>query len=340
MREIIVNPSIIDREQDLFAIQTYLDSVKRQSLFFDLIVVVDLDKFLELLKGLENTCPTSYKERVRQLIHEFYILVENEIICGPRKLIGIDTRELERTIKEDIEQLESNFSNERLKFFKFKHNDPFYKGNDPGFKLMGDPRVQFLYWDDISFWILKGEYFARKISEKLNKDPKIISTYHTRYLSDFSDISKSKRTDLLEASILDIPLPDPSTEWERILELRNDSILRERLLGFKVWLSEMSYSKLSIKELIQKLEYTKVQYENQLELHSLKHQNVILNSITKVSEALLNLISGNIIGTSKNIVDLNKKRLSLLESEYNLKGKEVAYLIDLNQKIKTPYNKS
>ena len=98
------------------------------------------------------------------------------------------------------------------------------------------------------------------------------------------------------------------------------------------WISEISKSNISIKEMEEKLEYLLLEYSNQMNLHKLEYHTGTIETLVTVSLSLIENISRlKLSQASKVLFDLNRTKLKLLKAENEAPGKEVAFINKLNQ---------
>ena len=84
---------------------------------------------------------------------------------------------------------------------------------------------------------------------------------------------------------------------------------------------------MTTKEIDQKIEYLLIEYKKQLDLHKIKDETGIIETVVTIGlDVLENLVKLNLSKAAKVFFDIKKQELLLLEGEEKLVGKEVAYL--------------
>ena len=117
-----------------------------------------------------------------------------------------------------------------------------------------------------------------------------------------------------------------------IIEFKTDPDTKIKLSRLRNWISEISKSNISIKEMEEKLEYLLLEYSNQMNLHKLEYHTGTIETLVTVSLSLIENISRlKLSQASKVLFDLNRTKLKLLKAENEAPGKEVAFINKLNQ---------
>lgn len=178
-----------------------------------------------------------------------------------------------------------------------------------------------------------GQLEARTNAILLNKScedefiPIIRSTYHNYQEDNFL-----RKATVHSVIIRNFPTISPDISTEKLAELKGDEEANLRLHRLKNWMLDLSNSKLTEKEINQKIEYLLLEYQKQLDLHKLKYDTGIVETfVTLGLEVLENIVKLNLSKAAKVFFDIQKKELTLLEAEEKLTGKEVAYLHHLKQ---------
>ncbi len=122
-------------------------------------------------------------------------------------------------------------------------------------------------------------------------------------------------------------------ELEKFIEFKRDPNTQLKLARLKEWVLEISKKNYSEKEIEQKIDYLLQEYTMQLELHKLKYNLGIIETVVTISlEVLENLVKINFSKAAKVLFDLTKQDLALLEAEQKMTGKELALIYQLNEK--------
>ena len=178
-----------------------------------------------------------------------------------------------------------------------------------------------------------GQLEARTNAVLLNKAnhdefvPIIRGNYHNN-----QEDSYLKKATVLSVVIRNFPHVSQDISAERLVELKSDNEASLKLYRLKNWTLDLANSKLTDKEINQKIEYLLLEYQKQLDLHKLKYSSGVIETFVTVGlEVLENIVKLNLSKAAKVFFDIQKKELTLLEAEEKLVGKEVAYIHHLNE---------
>ncbi|GAA6766486.1 hypothetical protein AAFH68_24280 [Flavobacterium sp. CGRL1] len=134
------------------------------------------------------------------------------------------------------------------------------------------------------------------------------------------------------------PILDKELPFEMFLDFKQNPDTKLKLSRLKNWISEIANTKVSGKEIEQKLEFLLIEYSNHLDFHKLKYSQGVMETIISTSLSVIeNVLQLKLSDASKVLFDIKRKRIDLLESERNALGKEVAYIHKLEKLI--AYNK-
>jgi len=143
----------------------------------------------------------------------------------------------------------------------------------------------------------------------------------------FKEDEYLRKASVLSVIINQFPITIEELSTERLIELKSDEDASLKLCRLRNWAVEVSNTKLSEKEINQKLGYLLSEYKTQLDLHKIKYDlGVIETFVTTSLEVLENIVKLNLSKAAKVFFDLKRKELTLLEAEEKFIGKEVAYM--------------
>ena len=147
-------------------------------------------------------------------------------------------------------------------------------------------------------------------------------------LSSFDPTSQQQRgIDAVHVVLKCLPVPSELTPWEQIIEFRNDPESRGKLFALRKWMRSISKSATSYSEINEELECLLYEYERHLNVHRLKFETGVLETILVTSaEVLENLVKVNWSKAIKSLFELKTKKLALLEGEMKIPGSEIAYI--------------
>jgi hypothetical protein len=136
-----------------------------------------------------------------------------------------------------------------------------------------------------------------------------------------------REQDVTKLLLRRFPVPAPDVAWEDILEFREDSQHRGRLLALRRWVTQMAAGNSSDREIVEEIDYLLQEFERAFSLHKIKYEYSQLELITTATlEALENVIKLNFGKAAKAIFDFRKSRVDFLIKQWELPGKELAYL--------------
>jgi len=171
-------------------------------------------------------------------------------------------------------------------------------------------------------WIL--EHFENKIATPL-----------LHYSSYQRKLPNTRKHDIAQLVIRDLPLPDSSTEWEQIIEYRENPDNRKALLDLRRWIRRISTEDISPVECAQELEWLESEFQTHMRLHKLKADTGTLEVVVKAPlEILENLVNLKFSKIVDPLFAIKKRRISLMEAELNAPGREIAYLVKAKQSFK------
>lgn len=149
--------------------------------------------------------------------------------------------------------------------------------------------------------------------------------------SEFSPLEIDRpatRQDVVTITLTSLPVPDEQTPWEQIIDYRNDPDSKEKFLDLRHWMSDVARSSLTPLEVEEKLEYLLSRYRRRMELHNIKINTTLFESVVVTSADVLgNLASFQWGKASQVLFSLKRRKLDLLEGELTAEGSEVAYII-------------
>jgi hypothetical protein len=267
-----------------------VEGLKRDLLLFDKIAI---DKIERLIRQYRRKKPTD-------LVRELRWLYEQELVISGPDLFDSSIRE-DVSLKQEfqsIKELESQVAKSNTK-------TPHQIGR--------------------ALYVL--ELHARIASMILNRDPHM-EAYPLLAVHLSDGPRPSKKRDVLEVLINQLPVPSENTPWEHILEFRADPDSKSKFLALRNWVSEMSRTDLSVLEIEQRLDYLLDQYERHMKLHKMKVRPGALEtavvSTAEIAEDLVKIKWGKL---AQRLFALKHRRLTLLEGELTVPGSEVAYII-------------
>ena len=291
-----------------------INELKRNLLFFDRILIPEVNENIEIVKKNIKDF-TKHNLNIEYIINELEWLVEHELVFESNFLYEKDLKKIHDDApdfeKEDILYATG------LAFVanKFLLNLP---------KHIKEKNYDYAVKDII----FKNEYFARALSFFLNREPGKFTVPLLSELSSLDFLKKTKKSEIVRIILDDFPIPDELTPWEEILQFKSKHDIKHQYLGFRVFLSELAQSKLSLNEIEEKIIFMLNEYKDQLKLHNLKTRlTKIESSFLVVPEFLENIIRLKFGAAAKSLLKIEHNKIITIESETSLKGREVAYMV-------------
>ncbi len=148
-------------------------------------------------------------------------------------------------------------------------------------------------------------------------------------------LRKTRNTDIIDLLINKMPKPASNTPWEKIIEFKSkhEHILYK--LRLENWISDISRSNISLKEIEQKIEYYLKEYEYRLKLEKIKYNygtvGFVLIETVKFMEDLIKLNWSKRLET---ILNYQKRNVELLIGETKSTGKEIAYISVIKKAVR------
>jgi hypothetical protein len=164
-----------------------------------------------------------------------------------------------------------------------------------------------------------------------NYIPIIREKYRQNLMNEKLDIS-----DAIGVVLKRFPIINLDTKIEKIIDFKSDPDTKIKLSRLRNWVTEISKSNMSIKEMEEKLDYLLLEYSNHMNLHRIEFDLGKIETLVTTSLAFIeNLAKLKLSEASKLIFDLTRTEIRLLKAENSAPGKEVAFINKLS-KI-TPY---
>jgi hypothetical protein len=140
--------------------------------------------------------------------------------------------------------------------------------------------------------------------------------------------SESPTRGVLDIVVNRLPVPDESVPWEHIMEFRSDPDSYSKFLALRNWMNEVARAKLTPIEVEQKLEYLMDQYWRHMQLHRMKaNAGVLQTVIVSTAELIENLVKIQWGKVAKSMFAFKERQIAMLEGELTAPGSEVAFII-------------
>jgi hypothetical protein len=164
--------------------------------------------------------------------------------------------------------------------------------------------------------------------------PIIREKYKKTLITEKLDIS-----DAVSVVLHKFPIINENMSLENIIEFKSDPNTKLKLGRLRNWITEVSHTNMSTREMEEKIEYLLLEYSNHMDLHKIEYHIGKFETLVTASLSFLeNIARLNLSEASKVIFDLNRTELRLLKAENEAPGKEVAFINKLKE-IPTYYSK-
>lgn len=304
------------RNLDLLYFFNKEDSLKRNILLFDKILY-NSNQF-DLIEKLISVLPDG-KEIFKRKMFEIEKLQEVGLIERfninsfkvPKDFIG----------KTDLKELIDNGLKSINEFEKLGEAK-----NDTDF------RNQYIKLVETEYYC--GYYESRLLSMVAN-----INDMNNEYIPIITYLpnipNNNSKQVVLSLILRKFPIISEQTEISKIIEFKSDKEVKSRYFELIDFVTSLSKTELSVKEIEDKIEYLFFKYQENLDLHKLKYTTSVLETICVTSAQIIeNIVRFKFSEVIKSIFDIGKGEIEKLESEKVLEGRELSYLVKIEQQFK------
>lgn len=292
------------------------DSIKRDLLLFDKILFETGE--ISLIEKILGPLPYG-KELLRYKLKEIDHLEKKGLI--------------EYFDIKSINAPKEIFGDEEVKYNLNKRQDSYLKisgmqerNKD---KNMLDVYTEFMELDRTG-----AQYGARYksiIANKIDSKNEYIPIIKNLDNSNPEDWKVSKEN-VVHIVLKKIPVISKETSIDQVLEFKENSDIKTRYYELRDFITNISKSNLSLKEIEDKIEYLQDQYSQSLNFHKLKYDISVLEIFCVTAATVIENISTLKFSKAvKTIFELNKKEILLIEAEKQFKGREISYIYKLGE---------
>jgi hypothetical protein len=143
--------------------------------------------------------------------------------------------------------------------------------------------------------------------------------------------------DVEHVTINAMPEPSETTPLEAILDFRKDPEARRKFVALRRWMARMAKANTPQRELTDELEWLLHEYETYMQLHKMKLEKGVLESVITgaagMAEDFVKIKWGEL---AKIPFSISKRKIDLLESELNAPGREIAYVAHAQSEFGNP----
>jgi hypothetical protein len=148
--------------------------------------------------------------------------------------------------------------------------------------------------------------------------------------------TNTRRKAVVEFIIDKIPEPSDTTSWEQIIEFRQDDDLQKKYYNLIGWINKVA-ANTSYDEVAMIDEYNELlsEYKKAFQLHQKISLTTRIALIVKSGiEVFTQPTPQSVPSLINNFFSLHQRHFELLESEGKIVGKEIAYIYQIEQKMK------
>lgn len=284
--------------------------LKRLLLFFDKVYIHE-DDIAQLRKEIsrKDSNPPDFLTQMKSCLNEYNYLLDKGLLLT-YKDPKLKNRDFETAPLDIIENVFSTVS--RVRDFQKKGLEP-----------QSDS-------DYMEQWVNAHDDFTTHCG-CLSLHQKGISNVYPIISSTASSGIYAKKSDVLNFVINRMPFPKDDVPWEDIENFRNDEDVQTSYLNLINWINQTSILQKQIGDISDEFTFLYNQYMRHYNIHRIKSQMGIMELFISIGlEAVSNMAPMNMI---KELFALRKTKLSLAEEKLKLPGKEVAYILKVQEKF-------
>lgn len=305
------------------ALTNDFSSLKQQVLLFDQIGIFKLNHFyettFELLEQHENDISLGLSQKMRAAISDLEWLNQTGVIFE----LSIQK---EVVVPEEVSRQVSTQEIEEITFLFKKLTEAYKKSTKNSPNQAETPESN----KELTTAILRLMSFFMELRKGVTA---VLTSPYNIYNSKLPNQIKG---DIAQIVIGKLPLPSNETPWEQIIDYRNTPESQRNLLNLRRWIRKISTENLSPTEIEEELEWLLHEFQDHMKLHKMKANTETLEVVIKTPlETLENLLKLNFSKISDPIFAINKRRISLMEAEFNAPGREMAYIIKTRDAFQT-----
>lgn len=128
------------------------------------------------------------------------------------------------------------------------------------------------------------------------------------------------------------PIPDNSCSWESILEFREEE--RDKQWALRRFLYKLAMQSQTEAEIRDEIEWCLNEYAKAMALHNIRaSQSFVDVFVITPLEIIENLVKFNWSKIAKGVVQVQKRKVELMEAEMKAPGRECAYVFDARKRF-------
>jgi hypothetical protein len=139
-------------------------------------------------------------------------------------------------------------------------------------------------------------------------------------------------SDVLTVSVECLPIPDDSCAWQDILDFK--AATNDKQWALRRFLYTLASKKQTQAEMRDDIEWSLNEYTRAMKIHHLKvSQSFVDVFIISPLEIIENIVKFNWSKIAKGVLQVQKRKVELLEAEMKAPGRECAYVFDARKRF-------
>ncbi|MGB8193720.1 MAG: hypothetical protein WCF67_17440 [Chitinophagaceae bacterium] len=154
-------------------------------------------------------------------------------------------------------------------------------------------------------------------------------------VNSFASYHRLQSTDFAAHFILGkFPVPDENTSWEQLLDFKKDEDIKRKYYSLIHWINEISLKNMPVSHLIDQYNQLYSEYTHQYSLHKLNSNFTTIELLMTAGIQFASAIfHQNFIAAFKDLLTIRKQQVTLLKSEKEVEGRELAYIFSANEQF-------
>jgi hypothetical protein len=140
-----------------------------------------------------------------------------------------------------------------------------------------------------------------------------------------------KKSQIVYFILNNIPEPEVNTPWEKIIDFRKDTDVKNKYLKLISWINHITLSNLSVNDIKEEYETLYSDYIKAFNYHNMKYNNSMLQVLVPAAAAFFIGEPYSGIKLASDYISMKLKSVTILEDESKLPGKEIAYIYAAKQ---------
>lgn len=171
------------------------------------------------------------------------------------------------------------------------------------------------------------ELFTRWAALAIHNNAEALPVFG-RFEPTYPDSYGTRRVSVVRIAIDRFPVIAPDTRWEEILDFRTDPDSHIKRLALRNWINEMSYGRMGLHEISDKMQWLVEDYANFLRMHRLKDAVTEMDILfTPHAEMLKSLTELKKTSAENRLIRVAREKYALLREERSHPGRQLAFIL-------------